>query len=100
MEALELSYCLTLFIWDQIPEPVCIIHLHNMLVERGYIKQPVGLYASLAGLFTEAFFVDGKEVSNFPVWLARPILPLSIWYILRDRRSGDKISTLANISRL
>ncbi|KAI1866988.1 hypothetical protein JX265_007564 [Neoarthrinium moseri] len=66
MEGLEISYLFGMMIWDRIPEPFLLIHLHNMLVQRGYIAQPVGLYASLQSLFTDAFFIDGKvPTSNF-----------------------------------
>ncbi|KAK3943350.1 hypothetical protein QBC46DRAFT_377618 [Diplogelasinospora grovesii] len=60
LDALELAYSSTLFLWDRIPEAVMLIHLHNMLVQKGYIQQPVGLYASLLGFFPGAFFADGK----------------------------------------
>jgi hypothetical protein len=59
IEALGLAYAVGLLIMDRIPEPRCVIHLHNMLVHKGYISQPVGLYASLQSLFPEAFFADG-----------------------------------------
>jgi hypothetical protein len=66
MEGLEISYLLGMMIWDRIPEPFLLIHLHNMLVQKGYIAQQVSLYASLQGLFPDAFFVDGKvPTSNF-----------------------------------
>jgi hypothetical protein len=35
-EGLELAYGMGLFIWDNVPEPMCILHLHNMLVQRPY----------------------------------------------------------------
>lgn len=60
MEALELAYGLNFMIWDRMPEPMCAIHLHNMLVQKGYISQPVGIYASLQELLPTAFFADGK----------------------------------------
>ena len=47
VEALELAYGTGLAIWDNVPEPMCIIHLHNMLVKKGYITRPVGLYATV-----------------------------------------------------
>jgi hypothetical protein len=59
-EALELAYAMGFLIMDRIPEPLCLVHLQNMLVQKGYISQPVGLYASLQELFPEAFFADGK----------------------------------------
>ncbi|WEW56192.1 hypothetical protein PRK78_001629 [Emydomyces testavorans] len=66
MEALELAYNMGFLIWDEIPEPMCLIHLHNMLVQKGYITKPVGLYASLQELFPSSFFASGKvPTSNF-----------------------------------
>lgn len=60
MEALELVYGVSFFIWDNIPEQMCLIHLHNMLVQKGYITEPVGMYASLQKLFQTSFFAGGK----------------------------------------
>lgn len=64
MEALELAYGMNLLIWDRMPEPICLIHLHNMLVQKGYIKQEIGLYAAMQGLFPTAFFADGKAPTS------------------------------------
>ena len=60
MEGLELAYRVAMLIWDQITEPILLVHLHNMLVQKGYIAQPVGMYAALAEVFPSAFFADGK----------------------------------------
>jgi hypothetical protein len=46
------------------PEPLCVIHLHNMLVKKGYISNGIGLYSSLEQVFRKSFFLDGK-VPNF-----------------------------------
>ena len=66
MEALEIAYGIGFHIWDGIPEPMCLIHLHNMLVQKGYIRQPVGMYATLEELFKTSFFANGHiPTSNF-----------------------------------
>jgi hypothetical protein len=52
MEGLELANFLGIWIWDQLPEVIYMVHLHNILVQRGYIKQPVGLFASLPEAFS------------------------------------------------
>lgn len=53
-------------LWDATPEPVCVIHLHNMLVAKGYIKKPIGLFSVVEEIFSTSFFVDGKApTSNF-----------------------------------
>jgi len=50
-----------------------MVHLHNMLHQRGFIKRPVGLYASLEEIFTDSFF-DGKvPTSDFADALHRHI---------------------------
>lgn len=37
MEAFELAYAVGFFIMDPISEPLRIVHLHNILVQKGYI---------------------------------------------------------------
>lgn len=65
-EALELAYGMGLLIWDNVPEPMCILHLHNMLVQKGLIARPVGLWDTLEFLFQDSFFLNGKiPTSNF-----------------------------------
>ncbi|KAJ9157534.1 hypothetical protein NKR23_g214 [Pleurostoma richardsiae] len=63
-EGLQLSYGACMAIWDRIPEPMLLVHLHNMLVKKGYITELIGLYASLQSLMPTAFFVDGKAPSS------------------------------------
>ncbi|KAL0940552.1 uncharacterized protein CTRU02_203315 [Colletotrichum truncatum] len=66
MEGLELSYRAAMFLWEALPEPTMLIHLHNMLVQKGYIAEPVGLYASLQEVLSRGFFVDSEApTSNF-----------------------------------
>lgn len=59
-EALRESFhrCLTVF--DKLPEPILMLHLHNMLVKTGHLKHPITLWATLQELLSEALFVDGK----------------------------------------
>lgn len=65
-EGLELAYISGMTIWDRLPEPMMLLHLHNMLVQEGYIEKPVGLFAALQELFPECFFPDGKPpVANY-----------------------------------
>ncbi|KAI5919301.1 hypothetical protein F4810DRAFT_512283 [Camillea tinctor] len=64
MEGLELSYLLGMLIWDRIPEPMMLIHLHNMLVQKGLISQPIGMFHSLQDLFPDAWFADGKAPTH------------------------------------
>lgn len=66
LEALELAQCMGLYVFDRTPEAMCLIHLHNMLVQKGLISRPVGLYDSLQGLLPDAFFLNGTiPKSNF-----------------------------------
>lgn len=60
MEALELSYGLGLMMWDQLAQPICIIHLHNMLVQKGCISREIELFTNLQGMFGSAFFAGGN----------------------------------------
>lgn len=66
MESLELGYLVNMMIWDRMPEPFLLVHLHNMLVQKGYVAPAVGLFASLEDIFPTTFFVDGKKpVADF-----------------------------------
>ena len=61
MEGLELVYSAGMLLWDNFPEPMCIMHLYNMATRLGYIKSEIGLYGTLSSLFGENFFPDGKS---------------------------------------
>ncbi|KAI1323447.1 hypothetical protein F5Y16DRAFT_425185 [Xylariaceae sp. FL0255] len=71
MEGLELAYSHAMYLWEYNPEPMLVIHLHNMLVQKGFLEEPVGLYETLAALHRFDFFTDGKPpTSNFRSALA------------------------------
>ncbi|KAI1193100.1 hypothetical protein F5X97DRAFT_315343 [Nemania serpens] len=78
-EGLVEAYRYSFMVLDTFPEPVLLVHLHNMLVLKGYITKPVGLYASLQELFRTAFFIDGRvPTSNFgKAFLARAFISRS-----------------------
>lgn len=59
VEALEIAYGSSMVLWDRLDEPLCLLHLHNLLVVRGYIKEPVGLWATLDHLFADVFYKTG-----------------------------------------
>lgn len=59
-EGLELMYRSVMILWDGMREPMLVVHLHNMLVQRGYLKRAVSLYSRLSTLFIEGFFFDGQ----------------------------------------
>ncbi|KAF4981710.1 hypothetical protein FZEAL_2512 [Fusarium zealandicum] len=66
MEGLQLSYSASMKLWDRMPEPMLLIHLHNILVNKGLLARPIGLFDTLQDIFNEALFVKGKvPTSNF-----------------------------------
>ncbi|OAA60307.1 hypothetical protein SPI_05431 [Niveomyces insectorum RCEF 264] len=60
MEGLELAYRMCMMLWESLPEPVLLVHLHNMLVREGYLSEPIGFYQNLENMLAESFFTDGK----------------------------------------
>lgn len=64
LEALELSYLVSTYIWDQVPEATMLIHLHNMVVKKRYLKTPVELWLALEKIFSEALFPTGKAPTS------------------------------------
>jgi hypothetical protein len=65
VEGLVIMQRVGMQLWDCIPEPTLLLHLHNMLVKKGYLKREVGLYATLAGLLQDSFFPKGVPTSEF-----------------------------------
>ncbi|KAL7795378.1 hypothetical protein V8C37DRAFT_374320, partial [Trichoderma ceciliae] len=59
-EGLELTYRSVMILWDGMREPMLVLHLHNMLVHRGYLKRPVTLYSRLEVMFADSFFLGGQ----------------------------------------
>ncbi|KAF9877452.1 hypothetical protein CkaCkLH20_05152 [Colletotrichum karsti] len=71
VEGLDLSYRAAMTVWDAICEPTLLVHLHNMLVQKGHLAGPVGVYACLEELLAEDFFENGIiPKSNFHAALA------------------------------
>ncbi|KAF5655312.1 hypothetical protein F25303_720 [Fusarium sp. NRRL 25303] len=65
-EGLEIAYRLGMFLWERMPEPTLMIHLHNAVVQKGYLSRPIGLCATLEDLFKHTFFAQGcKPTSGF-----------------------------------
>ncbi|KAF2850423.1 hypothetical protein T440DRAFT_450249 [Plenodomus tracheiphilus IPT5] len=65
VEGLVMTQRVVMDLWDRIPEPTLALHLHNMLVKKGYLKKEIGLYASLESLLEKSFFPDGVPSSGF-----------------------------------
>ncbi|GAB1318110.1 DUF6604 domain-containing protein (Fragment) [Madurella fahalii] len=59
-EGLELAYRVGMRVWDKATEPLLLIHLNNMLMKKGYIKNSVPLCDKLQELLLFAFYVRGK----------------------------------------
>lgn len=59
-ESLELSAQMGLHLWDNLLEIVFIIHIHNMLIQKGALHKPIRLYQLLQDMYPVAFFKDGK----------------------------------------
>lgn len=77
MEALELAYGVSFLVWDRIPEPMCLIHLHNMLVQKGYITQPIGLTTA---------FRSSSRAHSLPMAIYPPLIsvkPSLLWLVRR-----------------
>lgn len=65
VEGLVLRQRFSMFMWDRMPEPTLALHLHNMLVQKRYIQEPVGLYGVLQGMFQDSFFAEKVPTSAF-----------------------------------
>lgn len=59
-EALSIGSMLGLALWDSIPEIILLVHLHNMLLQRGFLRKPVALLSALQELYPHSCFEDGK----------------------------------------
>ncbi|KAK8093568.1 hypothetical protein PG997_000253 [Apiospora hydei] len=60
LEALAISNTLGIGLWDEMAEPILLMHIHNMMLQTGYIEEPIATYATLPGLFYPDMFKDGK----------------------------------------
>ncbi|OHE91802.1 hypothetical protein CORC01_12876 [Colletotrichum orchidophilum] len=66
MEGLEMTYRMSMLLWDTIQEPVTMVHLHNNLVQHKHIGKPLAHYQLLQDMFPDGFFLDGHvPLSNF-----------------------------------
>ncbi|UKZ72789.1 hypothetical protein TrVFT333_000425 [Trichoderma virens FT-333] len=60
-EGLEITYRSIMVLWDGMREPMLVLHLHNMLVQKGYLKGPIEMYIRLDIMFSESFYLEGKR---------------------------------------
>ncbi|RPA71784.1 hypothetical protein BJ508DRAFT_367597 [Ascobolus immersus RN42] len=90
-EALDIAFQYGMYMWDNQPEPMLTVHLHNMLVQKGYLSRPVGLWGSIAELYSHSFFIDGKAPTDkFQKTFAEVLSPSRILH-LKDRRHYRKM---------
>lgn len=51
--------------WETHPDLICIVHIHNMLVKRGYLSSGTGdLYSYMADIFPESFFQGRPNIPS------------------------------------
>ncbi|KAL7945465.1 hypothetical protein V8C42DRAFT_353111 [Trichoderma barbatum] len=60
-DGLDLTYRSIMVLWDGMREPMLVLHLHNMLVQKGYLKRPIGMYTRMDIMFSESFYFEGKR---------------------------------------
>ncbi|KAK3984627.1 hypothetical protein QBC44DRAFT_252389 [Cladorrhinum sp. PSN332] len=60
VEGLDLTHRVSMQIWDRQPEIFMMIHIHNMLIQKKYIKKPVNFYILLTMIYRGVFFVNGE----------------------------------------
>ncbi|KAI0197787.1 hypothetical protein F4808DRAFT_438147 [Astrocystis sublimbata] len=94
MEGLELAYAAGMYLWERIPEPMLVIHLHNMVVQKGFLGKPVGLYATLEQLHPSEFFAEGKiPTSDFNSALLAATGQSSSAFVRRLRDQAVRIAS-------
>ncbi|KAK7920140.1 hypothetical protein PG985_008162 [Apiospora marii] len=66
LEGLEIFHVLGVSFWNDLNVPILLMHLHNMLLQAGYIKTPIDLYSKLPGwFFPEMLRTDMPPTSEF-----------------------------------
>jgi hypothetical protein len=93
VEGLVLVQRVMMSLWDRIPEPTLALHLHNMLVKKGYLKRKVGLYATLEKLLQDAFFPEGVPNLNFQEALSSRVAQRNSPAELRQRQAVIRNTT-------
>ncbi|KAF4341472.1 hypothetical protein FBEOM_4633 [Fusarium beomiforme] len=98
-EGLEIAYRLGMSLWERIPEPILLVHLHNAVVRKGYLSRPVGLFATLEDLFKDTFFAQGhKPTSAFgDALLAKVGRPESRQALAQRHAVRDRARSASNI---
>lgn len=50
-KGLEISQALGVSLWNDLDVPILLMHVHNILLQTGYIKTPIDVYSKLPGWF-------------------------------------------------
>jgi hypothetical protein len=100
VEGIILVQRVVMDMWDRIPEPTLAIHLHNMLVKKGYLKEKVGIYAKLEELLQEWFFSNGVPNDNFSEALVARLGQRSNNRALQRQREAVSRDNTKNIHNL
>lgn len=64
IDALNLAYLVSMRILEEFPAPTVLIHLHNLLVEKGYIKIPIEAWNTIMGPLLPAIFINGERPTS------------------------------------
>ncbi|KAJ3539184.1 hypothetical protein NM208_g5593 [Fusarium decemcellulare] len=101
MEGLELSYRLNMILWEQLPEPILLIHLHHAAVQKGHLSRSVGLYQVIEDMMTKSFFVNGKPpTSNFDEALVAKIGEIGSLSQAQRRALRQSMASASNIHQM
>ncbi|KAK0665631.1 hypothetical protein QBC41DRAFT_257934 [Cercophora samala] len=73
-EGLELTYRVTMGLFDRNPELLVLIHLHNMLCQKGYLKKPLETLRLLETQFARCLFRHGKAPTSHFYTTLQPML--------------------------
>lgn len=96
-EGLELLYRSVMILWERMKEPMLVVHLHNMLVQRGCLKQAIPLYSRLGMIFSDSFFSDGQPptgdyVEAFHSQVNKTVTRQDLLQQKTNRRAAGKVT--------
>ncbi|KAK8078348.1 hypothetical protein PG996_004518 [Apiospora saccharicola] len=60
LEGLEISHGLGRRLWDDLAEPILFLHIYNLLLNTGYLKERIDFYTELARWFFPEFWKNGS----------------------------------------
>ncbi|KAG6040321.1 hypothetical protein E4U41_000918 [Claviceps citrina] len=65
LQTVELFFRYAMYVWDTTPEIILILHLHNMLHQKGLLKEPVQMMEKVTSLFMADLFGETPPASDF-----------------------------------